>query len=411
MYRKKTPQTAGKDIFIKFGTIRIDINSLALLFLLSSQTLTYFVGEYGYLLLRGMQAGVYAVFMLNLLLNGEWKPAVCVLGGIVVVFGISWLIHPENRPALNEIRSSMFKQAMYFMMGYCCRDMQTTVKVLRVGAIINLVYLSYGIAIIKHFNTSDDYLVISGGLSWIAAFYLLVDRKQVRLKVPLLCYTLLLILLFGRRSTLVYLAVLMMVLMLRKWHGKLDAKKFLIILGSITLIVVIVVMYEEIIRLFANIAQALGINSRTINRMLEGEFSDLNGRDALYDLSFEMAKEKPLTGNGIGSVMARWVSTHKGMPNYSGCNSHNSVFEAMAEFGFIGAGIFVIIHTIIFIRLVKMELDVSHKTVLMIVAATGLIPTLVGGSYLTGSKYAAFMGIYLNTSYGIRQFNTIKQKD
>lgn len=380
------------DSVFRVGRVKIPIAYITLTVIMTFGIMTTYVSTPIYILLRLIQYICYGMMIVHFALRYR-KLTVCVFGIIAVAMAGTWVLFPQNRPALNEVIPAVMFQGFYFMVGYSCLEAKTAVKFIRVGAYADILFTAYVIFIMRGSTDHTAYDIISNGLFWACLFFTFSPKNKAR-NWTVAAIAFLLILLYGRRSHVLFFVLTILLSLFREVRGKKSRGKLALIILATLVIVVVAINYKSVLLLLSRLEFLGGSSSRTITALLNNDFLDLNGRDALYKTAIDLAKQHPIIGNGIGSTMVAWHDSHIGMPNYLGGNTHNSILEVAAEFGFIGMAVFVIVHVKIIGRITTIPLSPEEKQLLFMLSGTGLISVLVGSSYLNTFRYALFLGYY-----------------
>ena len=378
--------------------IRLSVPTIALAVALSIDPLVYLAGtarqQVVLGVLRAIQYLAYAIMLVNLFSTKTYPRFLGYLAVVGVIILITLMLFPDNRPALLEVAPKMLWQTFYIMIGYHCISSNTTIKVLNFCSYIVLFYSMYSILIVRSAGILNEYITISSGFYFVSLCFLLSGKNR-KLKYVLTILSILFMLAYGRRAHIVYFGITIVIIMLRNWFAQKSTQKMIGIIIMAIVVATISVLYNAIILGMADLLANWGIQSRTMNMILSGEFLNLNGRDPLYELAWNMTLNKPWTGNGIGSTMMEGYRIAWNPTNYIGCNTHNSILEVGAEFGFVGMALFILFHIKVLFDAITMPMLPNEKTVFFILFGTGVVSVLVGGSYLTAVQYALFIGYYM----------------
>lgn len=127
---------------------------------------------------------------------------------------------------------------------------------------------------------------------------------------------------------------------------------------------------------------SIGISSRSLNMLLDGDITSDSGRLAIRTFFIEKLMEHPFIGIGLfGDRLYEDVAY-----------CHNIVLEIVLDFGIILGGAFVIIGIIKLISsYCKSDSDNRNRIVRYFCAL--VIPFMTSGSYLINSNFAIFLGL------------------
>lgn len=167
------------------------------------------------------------------------------------------------------------------------------------------------------------------------------------------------------------------------WLFTMVWKKFSIakLLGLVTIIfLAYTILFEPLVNLLVSIFDSIGINSRTLKLLVNDELiSHDSGRDELYQMSWNLIDNNPLFGNGV------WADRQ-----YMDTYCHNIFLELLVDFGYIGAGILIIIICAKQFKIMQ-RIPSNHKTMYFMMLGI-LCPLLVSSSYLTSFNLGMFLG-------------------
>jgi len=153
--------------------------------------------------------------------------------------------------------------------------------------------------------------------------------------------------------------------------------KSLILLAAVAL----VIFFNSFLALLLTLSQNLGVTSRTLYLLLEGELANSTGRSAIYSVAWNSIMDSPFWGYGIYGDRIILNGTY----------CHNIFLEMLHNFGlFLGGGLilllsFIIIHSFL-------NSDNENKKLLLMFFCYGFIPLLVSKSYLADAGFGLFLG-------------------
>lgn len=275
--------------------------------------------------------GFFAIFVLFLLIGFS--------------FSITWVRFGSTEPKfISECKAYFAMAICTLMITYLIsrrRKRDINLNVIFV-AIIMLSLISFLSLFQGDSITSGGYISDSSGLIYqnvsyfsahafgLTLFHITESRKYKSLSwiYKLSCFVLLIIqtsscLLSGGRGGLVLLFVLFISCIIFNF-GK---KAYKIIVPVVIFIIIIRFTVPWLINL-------LGINIKGFTRIMSFLSGDLktDSRVGTYMQSFDLFRESPIAGNGIGSIF-----------NYLNSYSHNMVLDILAETGVVGLLVFVFV--------------------------------------------------------------------
>lgn len=191
----------------------------------------------------------------------------------------------------------------------------------------------------------------------------------------------------GKKFSLVFAAVLFLLLLLYGARGPLLS---LVVFFSYVLIskkqygycLLLVAIAIIGLPVLDSILESYGLSSRTLDLYLSGNLDADNGRNAIKAEIMKGIEQNPY---GWGLFGDR-VITH------GANNAHNFIREILCEFGlYLGT----IVLLLFFFQILKRFLIVKggDRDIFALFFCACFIPTLVSGSYLTSTNFAIFVGI------------------
>lgn len=384
-----------KQIILKIPGVKIDIPTLAFVLLLPLPSINYYLGLFNLSIvtyvLRFINIMLVGLILINAFLNHRFGRYVVLFSLVLGVIFIEYIRFPTNRPALIEVAPSMLMQVYFFVVGHeiCNTDkiadyLEKVCFCILFIAVVTTVFVP---------ESREDRIVVSNTFFLCALTFFFRKRRG---GVILGAISMGFIFLYGRRMHLIYFLIVLCVFYLKKWSRE-SLKKGLAGMSIATIIVTAIALaYRHILNAIYPLLVSLGISSRSIEMMLGNEFFDLNGRDLLYEIAISLIKESPFYGNGIGSTMVAAKKLMRSRGSYVGSNTHNGILEMGAEFGVVAMIVFIIVHLLVLVRIIKMDISESEELLLLILFATGFLAVLIGGSYLTVTQYALFWGFYIS---------------
>lgn len=160
--------------------------------------------------------------------------------------------------------------------------------------------------------------------------YILWKKERRAIYIPFTIVFFTTSIMFGSRGVIL---VYMLFVAAQVWTSLQKSKswkKLLLITFVVITALLIFTFYSQILYAVQAALHSLGIESRTLNSLLMGEFTEANGRDRIWQIVSEMIKNKfPL---GYGAYGDRPI-----VGQYYGWGySHNIFLELTVSFGFVG---------------------------------------------------------------------------
>lgn len=142
-------------------------------------------------------------------------------------------------------------------------------------------------------------------------------------------------------------------------------------------------IFFSVVPLINGYFDSIGIHSRTLDLFLSGGIDYDSGRDYLYEKSLREIKLHPFTGIGLWGDRVL----------LDGYYCHNFFIEVLLDFGLF-VGLILLLWFLYFMvkAFVTTKDDKDKRDSLLILVASGLIPSFVSGSYLTSSSMGLLFG-------------------
>lgn len=299
------------------------------------------------------------------------KPAVFIITYIITSFFLLFTIvaFPKNEAILIE-QSFRFLLPVVIPSFVCVlaiRDfgiikhsLQYMGWIAAVGAVSFLAFFLMGRFSIDKYSMSFSYACL---------FPMLVLYTQKR-PLPVLISFLIFfeVLAFGSRGAAVIYMVFMALDLFRQ-KGKMRA---LVIVGGILLL--------ALFPFFVKYLDQIGVYSRSVSLLMNGGFTESDGRDVIYRLIISAINNNLFTGLGLYGDRANF-----------GVYSHNIVLEIVLDFGIILGSIFLILFISIIIKALNISKYDVHE-VAMVLLFCGILPNMLSGSYIQEPYFALSMG-------------------
>lgn len=134
-----------------------------------------------------------------------------------------------------------------------------------------------------------------------------------------------------------------------------------------------------------------GAHSRTLTKLMEGDFFSQSGRDVLRNIIYEGISNNPF---GYGIFGDRYLTAVGGWGEPAYC--HNILLEMCCDFGILfGPILFLwVCHSIL--KLIKVKVNLYKKYFLLFLLPCGFFELLFSGSYLVSITFFAILGLILN---------------
>lgn len=201
----------------------------------------------------------------------------------------------------------------------------------------------------------------------------------------------------GARGSLLCMLVLYILIIINTFSYKTS-------LLYIALIVVFLLFSSRFFDFFMSssesLAEDLGIYSRTLNKIADGELFKSTGRNNIKQIILEASLENPL---GYGLLGDRYILAQHGYLGYA----HSIIWEFICDFGwFLGPFLLVSLLVMIVKTYIKQKFQPIHYCFLAMLPS-GFIMLFMSGSFLEEFVFWAFLGLLYNSSSTIRKKSEI----
>lgn len=256
----------------------------------------------------------------------------------------------------------------------CIRNFVVLIKSMQymslIAAIIGILYgIMYllGVVIIDNYSMSFSYSLLFPTFVFISRRHILWKCIAVVLMLEMLA--------IGSRGALLLSIVYWIFMMV--WKDISIAK---LILWIIALFAVYKLFFNAVVSFFADIFDTFGINSRTLRLLLGDELiSHDSGRSDIYDHTWLLIDQAPLFGNGV------WADRQ-----YLGLYCHNVFLELFLDFGYIGAGLILMVLMIKQWNIFR-KIPRNHKSIYIMMLGI-VCPLFASSSYLISYNVGMFLG-------------------
>lgn len=245
------------------------------------------------------------------------------------------LLRPNNTKfILDKLLSTIMFGYMTFMLTYAADDYKPLfsnhVKVCRVVIIVAILMFVTTINQIKsnEYNMSFGYATVTAVV--FCGFNYFKEKKAIDLVLAFLATVC--IVLFGSRGPLCCIATAF-VICVGIEHKKITLKTAALFVLIILLCVIVILNLRSIVGGILDMVDNLGIESRTIRLLLDGEITQGSGRSWVYEVNRRMILEHPFLGIGIEGLQAQ---------GYINWTPHNTYYEMLLTYG-VPLGVLVIL--------------------------------------------------------------------
>ena len=299
------------------------------------------------------------------------KPAlfisVYVFVGIIFLFTI--IVFPKNTPILLQdgFRFLLPVVIPSFLCIQAIRSndaikwsLQVVGWISALGAVLFLLFFLLGRFSIDKYSMSFSYACL------FPMLVLFSQKRPLSILVSFLVF--LEVLAFGSRGAAVFF-IAYIALDLFRQKGKMRA---IVVFGGIFLLV--------LFPYFVQYLDQIGVYSRSVNLILNGGFTESDGRDKIYEKALTLLGNNLITGVGIYGDRA-----------LIGGYCHNILLEIMLDFGIIIGTIIISLFSFVVINALYISRN-EIREIAMVLLFCGVFPNMLSGSYLQEPNFAIFMG-------------------
>lgn len=220
-------------------------------------------------------------------------------------------------------------------------------------------------------------------------FAMYFEKKNVMyLLTGLLCF--ITIIITGARGPLVCIAFSLLIYLGLRKAPLVNKIKLFLLLGMALLFIIL--FFNSILSFLIDISEKFGINSRTLELLMNNSFFDDSGRGMIW---VSIIKSFSLFGSGLyGDKLI-----------YDGNYAHNFFIEIMAQFGYLlGPIIIFAVLMVIFNGIFSKSKKIRNLAVIFL--STGFIKLFLSGSYLNMEPaFYILLGLGVNSIHLIKEDN------
>jgi len=346
---------------------------------------------------------VYSLFLLLIILSASTiivriSPIILlILAFLLFNYFIAFMINGYYYDYYLKFGSDfILRSAPWLLVAYSVRDLGIFKKILYVSSLI--VFVGFVLNFFVLGTTGVDEKAYSQQYAYLLLPVCIIVGDKIFEKVSIfnilvfLLSTLIMVSM-GARGPIFCLLIYLALKTLLMFKSK---PKIAFSLCTITTLIITIVytFFNELLSSLLFVFGQLNLSTRTLTKIMEGNFFEDQARNRLVVQSLEAIKENPFFGVGIGND--RIILANKmGSNEIIGWYPHNIVIEFILQFGIIVGSISILLLLIIILTTILKNKDKVAVDVICIFIALGLFPLLVSGSYITSPFFFALLGICL----------------
>jgi oligosaccharide repeat unit polymerase len=320
----------------------------------------------------------------------------CVLGS-----ALSYFIYPEIRDILYSSPVDLVYSPINKLIFYCIPAMVgifflTNYKKLfekmriwsLVTAILGIIVYFY-VTIIR--GEALQYMVFSYFLllpTCVCFEYATMNNSKLD-SIIAVCATISMIA-CGARGAIISLLLYFLMCFSRYDFRRMRIGQVVKLFALILSVVIVALFHNELLTLVSKTFDSLGIDSRVISYLIEGNFLDDNGRDNITSAIWDGIFANPL---GYGIYGDRYVSGAFGAGRYQ--YAHNIFVELLCDFGIVGGTIVIILLAYVLSNLIVRFKRKNEIHLVFAFVPYAIFQLLFSSSYLENILFFALMGLAL----------------
>ena len=319
-----------------------------------------------------------------------------VTGFILLSYGLTYLIHPENvvyfgmfLPFLRYLLVAYLAVRAEFLEFCQIRKLLVWMSRILVPVLIITVvtYTQFSLSRSVYMDFSN---AMSIGLA-LLVFSGLINKNIFDMVMAIA--GMLVLCIYGSRGALLTLFVLFIYLFWQKY------KNGNMMIVCIVIGVVIIFAGPSIISTVLVKVSGLGVNSRTIEKMLSGKFLVSKDRLSIFQYMISVIGNNFLLGTGIGGD--RYYLPLK----FSGTDAsyaHNLILEILMDYGVLIGGLLISMLVYLIYKCFIKEKDIEVKAFLGAFFTIGFLQLMISRSWLTEPNFFIFFALLLTYSQSNR---------
>lgn len=343
---------------------------------------------------------------------------------LLINFLITFFLNKQDQVFFTEIGFRFLVKALpWFFIGFAVRNYKKFKKYIYLSGIIIIVSFFFRVLILKinilegrSYSQYYTYLMLTSSIIFADAMF---NSKKVY-DILLFLISSITMLSLGARGPVVCL-VLFFVLKIYLTCRSSPKKLIYISVGAVVIGFLTYLFYYDILSIILLLFKRVGLSTRTISVLLEGNFFQDNARVSLITNSIDLLKRNPILGYGIGKDRILLAELMMKMDLVEGSRTlflekalgwypHNIFFEILLHFGVIVGSLAIFsLLSIIYISLIKTSSKDISDTI-GIFLGIGLFPLFVSGSYITSREFFMLIGLCLSQYISFKYIKTNKVK-
>ena len=306
----------------------------------------------------------------------------------LLLFAISYAVNEKANSEMNMPLYWLTTQSLpAYILLYNISDYKKLFNLLVKISYPVIVFYVIGYIMGEIFSLDIGHMVVSYAMLPFALF-IIQDffRKKSVYNIIFMIISLILIFVKGGRGTLLCALSLFFLNLLFSVNGKVRVG--LILVFAIGVVGIYSQFYYTALDSISEYLQSKNIYSRTVDKLVEDEIDDDNGRSDFWGAAIEGIKESPVIGHGICGDRIYIGEALNREANYP----HSIVLELGLQFGIFGLMFFVYI-IIRIIRILRMEKNTYLRIFLLSLIPAALIKLFLSSTYIAEIPFFMLLAI------------------
>ena len=236
----------------------------------------------------------------------------------------------------------------------------------------------------NEYNMSLGYYLL---FPTICMLYFSLNKVNTLINTAFFLTGIIVIFFIGSRGPILGIAIFWVLYEL--FVSKIKSKKEFISKGiGIIVLLICFFNFDTIVVYLSQITENIGLESRSLQYLLNGDFGNLSNRDIIYRWAFEQIDQAFFIGNGIGYSLAT-IGTY----------CHNIVLEIAVEFGVIIS--LALSFFLIILSIYKLYIgNSSERRMILIWFCVGIVPLFMSSIYWEYMQFWTFLGVVISSGKG-----------
>lgn len=307
-----------------------------------------------------------------------------------LAYGLSYAFIEENKPFMftewtDFAANPLYQLFIYSLPGYVfmryINDYDTLFETGRYFS-LTVVFCSLGSFVLMSLrNTQPEYMSFSYNLLFgtiFSSIYFFEKKKVLSLIAAIIGVVMIFV--FGARGPMVcYLFSLSVYFLMSKVS---TAKKILLIFLIFSAGTVVLMLWQEMLVALRDSVESLGISSRTVEILLEGDVFSDSGRG---EIQRKVAEGFTLFGRGLFGDRVLGGNRY----------SHNLIIELIAQWGYIFGILIIITLTVLFVKGFRTR-DTNLQLLILALFSASVVKLMLSETYLRNAMFFVLIAACVN---------------